>query len=238
MAFGQESKNPRFIDAVANTQKIHELYPNAIIDSSGHSLGSRVMTYVAENLGRESWMGKMYGYNGGTSPLGKDGVQRIFSTDPELQQILKDKIVNIRQEVDGISLTPARYGTHVTYRTTSNPIEAHKLDSFLQEGKQVMNAGEKFKLYGQTIVDSVGEPISKQLYDQFQTNTDGSYKIDDNNNLIRRDNSSSTPILSNNSFRKMYKEEGVKSAQGTHTMPDGTVMSGTTHSDKSVPVQG
>jgi len=195
LAFGQEKQNPRFNNAVEKTREVHKAFPKAIIDTSGHSLGGTVTTHVAEKLGKQSWMGKMYSYNGGTSILGKDGIQRIISTDPEIKQILKNKLENIRQKVDGVSLTPSRYGTTTTYETTDNLLDAHKLDSFLEEGEQVMNFEDKLQLVGGHVVNQAGMPASKVAYDNYQRNPDGTLKTDKDNYLIQN------PKLTNNAFR-------------------------------------
>ena len=70
IAAGVEGLGNRFNSALHTTQKAHDKWGYEV-ETSGHSLGGGVSTYVTEKLGDEDWFGKSTTFNSGVSSLGR-----------------------------------------------------------------------------------------------------------------------------------------------------------------------
>jgi len=68
IALSAERFTPRFKKAERLTEAAHAKYPDAIVDGSGHSLGSGVLVHTTQKYGAEPWVGNSVGFNSATSP--------------------------------------------------------------------------------------------------------------------------------------------------------------------------
>ena len=118
--------------------RVHEIYPEYKMNTTGHSLAGGLNYYLAGKYAKEAWFGKAIGFNAASSPLGET-VEALWGqaglVSKEAEDAMNKKIINIRQGMDIVSVSGFKYGETKTFisPTGFNPGTAHPMNVFYDQ---------------------------------------------------------------------------------------------------------
>tara|TARA_R100001443_G_C3329612_1_gene172006 strand:+ start:211 stop:996 length:786 start_codon:yes stop_codon:yes gene_type:complete len=145
--FGEGDKVKNIQDRKQQTKKIIEKYKKRNITASGHSLGGYSITEAMTDKDIADKIDMVHTFNGASLPH--------IRTHKEVKHDLTDKILHHRNDKDIVSLghglgSLSGMGKVKHYKSnTNNEIQAHKLDFFKSDPKEVSVSPIKARLYAE-----------------------------------------------------------------------------------------